>query len=450
MINNDFWAIKIDALDGLQRVAQSFLQNPTEKISFFGLSEDRQNPKYKINNSTAIIQVHGPIAKRPGLFSFFDSTNYEQLSRQFIEAEQDNEVKAIVLDIDSPGGVVSGTDEFTNLVASSKKPVVAYSSGLMCSAAFWVGAAASKIIISKTAELGSIGVMQWHYDESKMDSDIGVERTVLTAGEFKAVGHSAAPLSDRDRGVMQGELQYLYDVFIDAIAKNRGVSTESVQKNMADGRVFIGVQAVEAGLADQIGTFEDAIASALNTNNINPEKNNESIIKEDVMPDITTVEALQAAYPDLIKQVITEATNQATASAGKEITRVMALVGAHFGPEETKKLEQVVEMGLTAEQYQAFKDLAPKAETSPNKQPAAGQPIDPKHAEMLKALQENASAQNPGADPAAAQPAAGQDFMNLVKTHMTANKVGYNEAFKEVIKTSPKAHAEYLKQVNKK
>ena len=119
------------------------------------------------------------------------------------------------------------------------------------------------MIVERTTDVGSIGVLYVHWDTSKEDEMYGWKRTLITAGEFKGVGNDIEPLSDRDRGVIQSELDTIYDIFIETVARNRGVSTETVLKDMANGRVFIGQHAVDAGLADKTGTFEDALEAAV-------------------------------------------------------------------------------------------------------------------------------------------------------------------------------------------
>ena len=133
----------------------------------------------------------------------------------------------------------------------------------MASAAYWIGSAANQVIVERTAQVGSIGVLYMHYDWSKYDAEMGLKVTVITSGKYKAIGNNAEPLSDDARAIIQAEMDQIYDLFIETVARNRGVSTEKVLVDMADGRVFIGQQAVEAGLADQTGSFEDALEAAV-------------------------------------------------------------------------------------------------------------------------------------------------------------------------------------------
>jgi signal peptide peptidase SppA len=114
-------------------------------------------------------------------------------------------------------------------------------------------------MVGATAGIGSIGVLMVHTEYSELDKRVGIKTTHLTAGKYKALGNSAEPLSDLAREALQAELDYIYDIFISAVARNREVSANEVREKMADGRIFIGRQAVDAGLADSVGTFEAAL-----------------------------------------------------------------------------------------------------------------------------------------------------------------------------------------------
>lgn len=142
--------------------------------------------------------------------------------------------------------------------------MVAFASGYMASAAYWIGSAADAVIADKTAMVGSIGVVTVHADLSEADKRSGIKRTVLTAGKYKAIGNNAEPLSKEAGAVIQSELDYIYSVFIDSVARNRSVAVSSVLKNMADGRIFIGRQALDAGLVDQVGSLSTALAATSN------------------------------------------------------------------------------------------------------------------------------------------------------------------------------------------
>ena len=218
---------------------------------------------YDVQNGVAILTLDGVIAKRMNLLSQISggcSSSY--VGQQFQTALEDPEVRAIVLSIDSPGGAVDGTQELANLIVGARgcKPVAAHTDGMMASAAYWIGSAADKIYISgDTTNVGSIGVITSHTDRSGAEAAKGLKTTVITAGKFKASGHEHAPLSDEGLGVIQGRLDAIYTAFVNDVARNRGTDALTVFSEMADGRVFVGKQAIEAGLVDGVSTLDDLI-----------------------------------------------------------------------------------------------------------------------------------------------------------------------------------------------
>ena len=259
------WSIQPEILDGLIR---KYGENPAASLPIGAASllpgrESTETKPYQIESGVALIPVRGTILKRQGFWSlFFGATSIEWLTKTFTVALGDPEVSAIVLSIDSPGGTVSGIEILGDLIFNSPKPVVAFGDGMMTSAAYWIGSAASSVIVGETSQAGSIGVLMVHYDYSKSDEQFGLKRTYLSAGKFKALGNDAEPLSQDARTIYEGWLNYYYDLFINAVARNRKVEPQAVIGDMAEGRIFIGSQAVEAGLADGTGNLQDAIEAA--------------------------------------------------------------------------------------------------------------------------------------------------------------------------------------------
>lgn len=111
--------------------------------------------------------------------------------------------------------------------------------------------------------VNAAGVITVHYDYSKSDEAQGVKRTFMAAGRYKALGNNAEPLGDVARAEIQSRLDYLYTLFVDTVARNRAADRDTVLSTMAEGRQFIGRQALDVGLVDQIGTMETAMEAAL-------------------------------------------------------------------------------------------------------------------------------------------------------------------------------------------
>ena len=259
-----WWAIMPAVFDGLARGWTEFSRGALDhEAMIFRMNAGKtdQTP-YEMVDGVAVVNMQGPLSKRSSLYSMFMGGGSMQAIAQAVRAAAaDPAVEAIVLDIDSPGGTVSGTEALANVIrqAREQKPVVSFANGRMCSAAYWAGSGASAIVAESTADVGSIGVLIVHYDYSEQDRKFGVKITYVASGKYKTIGNNAEPLSGFARDVLQAETDYVYGLFVRAVALNRNVPEQQVLESMADGRVFIGAQAVEAGLADHVGTREDAI-----------------------------------------------------------------------------------------------------------------------------------------------------------------------------------------------
>ena len=233
-----------------------------------GTVEDFQGKwQYDILKGAAIIPIKGIISKNPTVFSFFFSgTSTKKVARLIEEALNNRDVTAIVLDIDSPGGTVDGTQELAEFIFDRRgqKPIVTFTDGMVASGAYYIGAAADKIFISgDMPPVGSIGVVTSHIDYSKMDERCGIKETEIYAGKYKRIASYVEPLSNEGREYLQDQVDYIYSIFVNDVAKYRNVSVDTVLKDMADGQIFIGRQALDAGLVDGVSTFDRLLDTEL-------------------------------------------------------------------------------------------------------------------------------------------------------------------------------------------
>jgi len=265
------WAIMPEKLYEIQEIYSTHLRG--EKIDIaaieakIGQPLENEAKEYDVVNDMAVIPMHGVIAKRANLFTRVSGgLSTELAARDIADALNDPDIKGILLDIDSPGGPVDGTLELANIVFEGRdqKPIVAYSDGLMASAAYWIGSAADKLYISgDTVQTGSIGVVATHVDYSQYEKRVGIKTTEIYAGKYKRMVSQYKPLSKDGKDLLQDRVDYVYTVFVDAVARNRGVSSETVLENMADGRVFIGNQGINAGLVDGVSTLDRLLHTTL-------------------------------------------------------------------------------------------------------------------------------------------------------------------------------------------
>ncbi len=263
------WAIEPAKLLEIQGIYATHLRG--DKIDIAGVESrlgrplDNAPKPYEVQDGVAIIALEGVMAKRANLFSQISGGVSTQLvGRDLQTALDDSAVHSIILAIDSPGGTVDGTQTLADLIAASSKPVVAWASGSMCSAAYWAGSAASKIYIADgTTHVGSIGIVATHTDVSGAEAAKGIKTSEIYAGAYKRIASSYEPLTQAGRQSIQDQVDYTYGLFVDAVAKQRRVSADTVLKNMADGRIFMGQQAVDAGLVDGVSTLS-ALVQQLN------------------------------------------------------------------------------------------------------------------------------------------------------------------------------------------
>ena len=266
------WAIVPEKLYEIQEIYSTHLRG--EKIDISSIEAMVKEPgdgdgdeRYQVVEGVAIIPIQGVIAKRMNLFSRISGGVSTQMVGDDIKsALADETVNGILLDIDSPGGSVDGTEDLVNIIYEGReqKAIVAYSDGMIASAAYWIASAAQAVYISgATVEVGSIGVVATHVDYSQNEEKRGVKTTEIYAGKYKRMASNYKPLSDEGRGMIQERVDYIYTVFVDSVARNRGTNSETVLSKMADGRIFTGRQAVDAGLVDGILSFDRVMEERL-------------------------------------------------------------------------------------------------------------------------------------------------------------------------------------------
>lgn len=223
----------------------------------------RAEEAYEVLDGVAVIPVFGIIDKRVNvLMDYSGGTSTQILKHNIQTALNDDQVRGIVLQVDSPGGGVDGVKELADFIFENrrKKPVIAYADGMAASAAYWIASAASEIVASETTMVGSIGESLTHSDRSGRDAQAGVVRTEVFSGRFKRVATDSRPLSQEGASYLQELVDRYYEIFVTAIVLQRGMSAEQVAGTEA--REFLARQALEAKLVDRVGTLENALQLA--------------------------------------------------------------------------------------------------------------------------------------------------------------------------------------------
>ena len=211
-------------------------------------------------DGVAVIPMVGPLFPRANMLTEMSgATSLDMGAADLDAAVASAEVKAILLDVDSPGGVISGVNEFAGKVraAAAAKPVHAYVGGMAASAAYWIASAASEIVVEESAMLGSIGVVMAAEVQEGLDRDGYRRFDVVSSG---APNKRPDLKTDEGIGVYRAELDALESIFVAAVAGNRKVSEAKVFADFGAGGLLIGAAAVDAGMADRVGTFETALA----------------------------------------------------------------------------------------------------------------------------------------------------------------------------------------------
>jgi signal peptide peptidase SppA len=219
----------------------------------------------------AVLPIYGTLVRRTvGLEAESGMASYQELATMLDTAVADPNVAAILLDIDSAGGESGGVFDLADRVAAAAKhkPVWALANDMAFSAAYAIGSAASRFVVTRTGGVGSIGVIAMHADQSVKDAKDGVRYTTVFAGARKNDLNPHEPISDEAHAFLKNEVERVYSLFVETVARNRGVSADAVRATEAS--IFYGADAVAAGLADAVGTFDDVLAEFTQSLSKNP------------------------------------------------------------------------------------------------------------------------------------------------------------------------------------
>jgi protease IV len=207
----------------------------------------------------AVVEVEGVIGADSGR-----GLDTDGIIRVLGEYRDDPAVRAVVLRINSPGGVVAPTQEIFNAVRrlrEAKKPVVASLGSVAASGGYYVAVAADRIYASPGTLTGSIGVVMQLANLEGLLKKVGVEYVVVKAGAYKDVGNIARPMTPEERRILQALLDDVYDQFVTAVAEGRGLDPQVV-RGFAEGRIYSGRQAQGLKMVDEMGGLEEAIEAA--------------------------------------------------------------------------------------------------------------------------------------------------------------------------------------------
>lgn len=314
------WAILPEELMGLEQAYQAYLKGKplpkgedkgkVEAAGAFNIDTSRVAETFTMRGDIAVMSIEGVITPKADIFSFiFGGATIDVMTRDFQALVNNDDVKAIVIEIDSPGGNIFGVQEFANLVFESRssKPIVAVTSTMMASAAMWIGAAASDVFITgETTVTGSLAAVTSHVDMSGLEQKLGIKTTEISSGPQKRIDSRFAPLTDEGRKELQSRVDYIGNVIAEDIERFRGLDIKAVTENISDGSIFMGSQGIEAGLIDGKMSLDELIDN-INTELSGSGNNNDTLIGGQGMFGKgvkASIGALKEEHPDIYKEVL--------------------------------------------------------------------------------------------------------------------------------------------------
>lgn len=359
--------LESSALNALSCAPQKMYDAPWEGYEGGGLS---------VCNGVAVLDIVGPLVFK---MSWWGSS-YDMMSEQLHRLESREDVKALMLNIHSPGGEVAGCFDLVDQIFALREsmPVVAVSSDTACSAAYAIASAASEHAVSQTARVGSIGVLMAHRDISGMLDENGVTVTEIFAGQNKTLGTPYKQLSASDRVKLQESVNATYDLFVGKVSRNREKLSEDAIRE-TEAAVFRAEDAIEVGLADRIASGRDIlqelqeVVSSMGTAQFTQTPQETHMSTPD---NAATVTITQAEYEERLAAAReeghqlglaegNEAAQAAETGTSEAITneraRIQAIVGSDSAANRQDLAQHIAfETSMTADEAVAMLDKSPE------------------------------------------------------------------------------------------
>lgn len=284
MLSDHIWAVPRSTLDDIRRVMHATLlkgqhrhllgSQPVSGDDLAGLppevaamlQAEARAAELQVDGGVTVINLRGVITPYSSLLSlllFGSGAGLNVFRANLRAALANDDVSTIVLNIDSPGGRGDLVSETADEIAAAGKPIIAVANTLCASAAYWIAAAADEVIVTPSGYVGSVGAYRLHEDWSGFNEQMGIDPTYVYAGEYKVEGNIDNPLSAEARQAWQEDIDDCYAMFVNAVAKGRGVKASVVKSDYGQGRVVRAKNALAAGMVDRVATLEQTLGRVM-------------------------------------------------------------------------------------------------------------------------------------------------------------------------------------------
>ena len=362
MANHDkFWLLEAASAETVLRgIELGMAERPDSAAAPQAVAADRGSSSVR-RGSVAVVSIDGPLSRNT-VSSWWGevlATGYDAIKSTLAVLMDDPHVSAVLLNIDSPGGAVSGVQELAGFVAecAKRKPMAAFTNGMMCSAAYWIGSATGRVLATETAEVGSIGVIMTLYNQQRALEKAGLGVSVISAGRLKAAGNPNTELTEEQRAYFQGHADGIHAAFRAGVADRMGLDI-SMAEAWGDGQVFLAGAALEKGLVSQVVAGLDEAVNLLS------------------MESIMDRSTLEAQAPELCAELIAEGKAQAASEDLRDV--FLSAARLFLSEDQAAKLDAFCAAcsaaKVTKEQAEAMlsvSDLKAAAERPAEKAPAA-------------------------------------------------------------------------------
>ena len=221
-------------------------------------------------DAVAVVRLDGTITSGPEDYFSTQGITPERVAGLLEQAANDPDVKAIVVRVNSPGGSVVASDDIYHALLEFEKPVVVWMGEMAASGGYYIACGGDYVFAHPNTLTGSIGVISQFINVEELLDEIGVDVVVITSGPHKDIGSLFREMTEEEQALWGSIIDETYDGFVEIVAQARGLPLEDVRE-LADGSIYTGRQALELGLVDEVGTLDDAIAKAAELGSIEGE-----------------------------------------------------------------------------------------------------------------------------------------------------------------------------------